>query len=270
MENKMWIHPCKDSPTYFCPTVKVLWQHFFFLQFHVWSWTLRTPESTRLLINAQWNWLEIRARALNNLDVLERVDLRLRRAEDILRPRSCDLHQVQKPFPIFVPFGPLNVQWGFDRGLPQVVYLKEKSISLFHDLNPYDGSELGSDEWTYSERIFDQTSDLFFCLHGAFTLHNTSKWNLVRPGFPVQNKQIYWFRSLKKGHCILYCSQTTQTYPLTDNGNSIMTFTFTLIGTMFSCTLVLKEKRISGLALVIYLHIPSHVQNINQLRLLQQ
>lgn len=140
MGEKMWIYPYKDSPTYFCLTVKVLWQHFFFLQFHVWSWTLRTPESTRLLINAQWNWPVqvcwshmIRASALNNLNVFERVDLRLRRAEDILRPRSCDLHQVQKPFPIFIVFGPLNVQWGFDRGLPQVVYLKEKSRSYDYE-----------------------------------------------------------------------------------------------------------------------------------------
>lgn len=65
------------------------------------------------------------------LDVFERVDFRLWRAKDVLRSCSSDLHQVQKPLPIFVPFRPLNVQRGLDRRrrrLPQVVYLKEKSV----------------------------------------------------------------------------------------------------------------------------------------------
>lgn len=33
------------------------------------------------------------------------------------------------------------------------------------------------------------------------------------------------------------------TYPMTDNGSSMITFAFTLTGKMFSCTLVLKKKK---------------------------
>lgn len=33
------------------------------------------------------------------------------------------------------------------------------------------------------------------------------------------------------------------TYPMTDNGSSMITFALTLTGTMFSCTLVLKKKK---------------------------
>lgn len=63
--------------------------------------------------------------------MFERVDLRLWRAEDLLRSSRRDLHQVQKPLPIFVKLGPLNVQRGFDRrrqSFPHIVYLKKRSL----------------------------------------------------------------------------------------------------------------------------------------------
>lgn len=57
------------------------------------------------------------------LDVLQRVDLGLRRADDVLRPRGRHGHQVQQPLAVLGPLGPLDVQRRFDGRLPQVVYL---------------------------------------------------------------------------------------------------------------------------------------------------
>lgn len=64
------------------------------------------------------------------LDVLQRVDLELRRADDVLRPRGRHGHQVQQPLAVLGPLGPLDVQRRFDGRLPQVVYLVgETSVS---------------------------------------------------------------------------------------------------------------------------------------------
>lgn len=57
------------------------------------------------------------------LDVLQGVDLGLRRADDVLRPRGRHGHQVQQPLAVLGPLGPLDVQRRFDRRLPQVVDL---------------------------------------------------------------------------------------------------------------------------------------------------
>lgn len=54
---------------------------------------------------------------------LKRVDFWQWRTEDFLRSSRRDPHQIQEPFPVFVPLGPVNVQRGFDWRLPQVVYL---------------------------------------------------------------------------------------------------------------------------------------------------
>lgn len=62
------------------------------------------------------------------LDVLQRVDLGLRRADDVLRPRGRDGHQVQQPLAVLGPLGPLDVERRFDRRLPQVVNLQARLV----------------------------------------------------------------------------------------------------------------------------------------------
>lgn len=93
---------------------------------------------------------------------------------------------------------------------------------------------------THSECEVNQTSDLLLHLHGTFTLHKASEGDLIRPGFSVENSQKCDFTHTWQFDCdqivILH------TYPLTDSGNSIMMFAFTLTGLMFCCTLVLKYK----------------------------
>lgn len=93
---------------------------------------------------------------------------------------------------------------------------------------------------THSECEVNQTSDLLLYLHGTFSLHKAPEGDLIRPGFSVENSQKCDFTHTWQFDCdqivILH------TYPLTDSGNSIMMFAFTLTGLMFCCTLVLKYK----------------------------
>lgn len=119
-------HPKRNSPERCsCPTLRTFYQ-FLLLQFPVWTWMPRIPANIHFIIS-NVNQCRCCVSSSANLDVLERVDLWLRGAEDALRSGlSADLHQVQQPLPIFVPLGPLNVERGFDgrrQGLPQVVYL---------------------------------------------------------------------------------------------------------------------------------------------------
>lgn len=79
------------------------------------------------------------------------------------------------------------------------IWRRNKSVmtTLFHILEPLLSlSYMQSDDWTYLERIVNQTSNLFFCLHGTLAFNNTSKRNLVRAGLPVENKQNYFFHLL--------------------------------------------------------------------------
>ena len=58
---------------------------------------------------------------------LKKVDFWKWRTEDFLRSSGRDPHQIQQPFPVFVPLGPVNLQRGFGWRLPQVVYLRNKA-----------------------------------------------------------------------------------------------------------------------------------------------
>ena len=57
---------------------------------------------------------------------------------------------------------------------------------------------------THSECVVNQTSNLFFCLHGTFTFHDTSEGHLIRVGLAFENKQTYLFHLLLELLC-LYC-----------------------------------------------------------------
>lgn len=46
---------------------------------------------------------------------------------------------------------------------------------------------------TYFECIVNQTSNLLFCLHGAFSFDNTSKRHWIRADFSKEGKQTFWF-----------------------------------------------------------------------------
>lgn len=41
---------------------------------------------------------------------------------------------------------------------------------------------------TYFECVVDQTSNVFFSIHGAFSFHITSKQHWMRAGFPEEDK----------------------------------------------------------------------------------
>lgn len=66
-----------------------------------------------LLVNAEFRDAAVTdgvAASSSYLDVLQRVDLGLRRADDVLRPRGRHGHQVQQPLAVLGPLGPLDVQ----------------------------------------------------------------------------------------------------------------------------------------------------------------
>lgn len=164
----------------------------------------------------------------------------------LLSSLGRDLHQVQKPFPIFVPFGPLNVQRGFDRRLqrrPQVVYLTRKINTVGERFNPIQC--LRTDQ-TYSECVVNHAADLFFRHHGTFSSHCASKRNPMGADFPAETRrshihfQVLYITEAKKNQQDL----RQHTHPLTDRGSSITTLAFTFTWAIRFCTLVLKEKTI--------------------------
>lgn len=122
-----------NSPTLCsCPTVETLCRQVPSRRLHVWS---STPVSWK-----HFSWLTPRSEARRRLqeasssylDVLQRVDLRLRRADDVLRPRGRHGHQVQQPLAVLGPLGPLDVQRRLDRRLPQVVNLAVRTSVSRH------------------------------------------------------------------------------------------------------------------------------------------
>lgn len=118
---------------------------------------------------------------------LKRVDFWQWRTEDFLRSSRGDPHQIQEPFPVFVPLGPVNVKRGFDWRLPQVVYLWNKAPRFSSAKNGRDGRD--QLYGTHSECEVNQTSDLLLRLNGTFTLHNASERDQIGPGLSGEDSQ---------------------------------------------------------------------------------